>query len=242
MKPVRTSDVEGDEAQGLASGEFLMTPADFRQIATMLHADAGIHLPKLKATLVYSRLIKRLRALGLKSFRDYCALVSERGGADERQQMLAALTTNVTRFFREPHHFEHLRKHVLPSLVETGNAAAAFVLVGRLSNGAEPYSIALTILSVFPAVASYDIKVLATEWIQMVAEATAGTLQRFASLAAGAGRSAPAMVHADGPRHGRQELDGQRGATLDRFLPRAQSHRQLADARAGSTPSSAATW
>ncbi|MGA3302619.1 MAG: protein-glutamate O-methyltransferase [Methylovirgula sp.] len=176
MKPVRTSDIEGDESQGLASGEFLMTPADFKQIAAMLHADAGIHLPESKATLVYSRLIKRLRTLGLKSFRDYCALVSERGGADERQQMLAALTTNVTRFFREPHHFEHLRKQVLPSLMETAKRGGRVrIWSAACSNGAEPYSIALTLLSVFPTVTSFDVKILATDIDQhMIAEASAG--------------------------------------------------------------------
>ncbi len=99
----------------------------------MLHADAGIHLPESKATLVYSRLAKRLRALGLESFRDYCALLREQGGADERQQMLAALTTNVTRFFREPHHFEHLRKQTLPPLVDVAQARRpSAALVGRL--------------------------------------------------------------------------------------------------------------
>ncbi|HEY1736663.1 MAG TPA: protein-glutamate O-methyltransferase [Methylovirgula sp.] len=174
MKPVRTSDVEGDE--GLASGEFLMTATDFRQIADMLHADAGIHLPESKATLVYSRLIKRLRALGLKSFRDYCALVAERGGADERQQMLAALTTNVTRFFREPHHFEHLRKDVLPTLIETAKRGGRVRLwSAACSNGAEPYSIALTLLSAFPNVTTCDVKILATDIDpNMVAEASAG--------------------------------------------------------------------
>jgi len=65
----------------------------------MIHEDAGIHLPQSKAALVYSRLAKRLRALGLANFREYCRLVATSDGLDERQKMLAALTTNVTRFF-----------------------------------------------------------------------------------------------------------------------------------------------
>ena len=70
---------------------------------------SGIHLPEIKAALVYSRLAKRLRALGLQSFRDYVALVAQSGsGSEEREHLLMALTTNVTRFFREPHHFDHL--------------------------------------------------------------------------------------------------------------------------------------
>ena len=83
----------------------------------MIHDDAGIFLPESKAALVYARLAKRLRALQLDAFRDYCELVEAPEGERERQEMLAALTTNVTRFFREPHHFEHLKTRVLPSLI-----------------------------------------------------------------------------------------------------------------------------
>ena len=93
----------------LVEGEFVFTAEDFRHIAHILHSHAGIALSEGKAALVYSRLAKRLRALGLRSFRDYCALIQGVDGVDERQAMTAALTTNVTRFFREPHHFDHLR-------------------------------------------------------------------------------------------------------------------------------------
>jgi chemotaxis protein methyltransferase CheR len=176
MNLVRTSETELNGIPGLGSGEFVMTAADFQQIATMLHADAGIHLPESKATLVYSRLAKRLRVLGLKNFRDYCALISGHGGADERQQMLAALTTNVTRFFREPHHFEHLRKEVLPALVDVAKRGGRVRLwSAACSNGAEPYSIALVVLSVLPSILSYDVKILATDIDpNMIAEGSAG--------------------------------------------------------------------
>jgi chemotaxis protein methyltransferase CheR len=164
MNQAQHSGGDAEQHPGLMSGELLMTDSDFRQIAAILHADAGIHLPPSKASLVYSRLAKRLRALGLKSFRDYCALVAEIGGSNERQQMLAALTTNVTRFFREPHHFEHLRKNVLPPLVEAARRGARIRLwSAACSNGAEPYSIGLTILSVMPDAPSFDVKVLATD-------------------------------------------------------------------------------
>ena len=149
MKPVRTSDVESDEAQGLASGEFLMTPEDFRQIADdascrRRHSSAGnegdarLFAAHQAAARAWAEELPRL----LRSR-------SERGGADERQQMLAALTTNVTRFFREPHHFEHLRKRVLPPHRGREARRPCSHLVGRLSNGEEPYSIALTLLSAF---------------------------------------------------------------------------------------------
>lgn len=167
----------GNPQSAAITAEFVMTDADFRQIAEMLHADAGIHVPPGKAALVYSRLAKRLRVLGLESFRDYCHLVASQSGASERQQMLAALTTNVTRFFREPHHFEHLRRQVLPPLIESARRGGRVRLwSAACSNGAEPYSIALTILSVLPDAASLDIKILATDIDpNMIAEGTAGT-------------------------------------------------------------------
>lgn len=148
----------------LVNGEFVLTSDDFRKIAAMLHADAGIHLPDSKAALVYSRLAKRLRALGLENFRDYCRLVADSSGLDERQKMLAALTTNVTRFFREPHHFEHLEKTVLPPLIDSARRGARVRLwSSACSSGPEPYSIALVVLSLMPDADRYDIKVLATD-------------------------------------------------------------------------------
>ncbi|ACB97178.1 CheR family methyltransferase [Beijerinckia indica] len=149
---------------GLVDGEFILTMDDFQRISHILHASTGIYLPDTKATLVYSRLAKRLRALGLTSFRDYCALVSHHDGLDERQHMLAALTTNVTRFFREPHHFDHLRTRVLPRLLENAQHGERVRLwSAACSNGQEPYSIALTILALLPEAPRFDIKILATD-------------------------------------------------------------------------------
>ena len=106
----------------LVEGEFVFTAEDFRHIASMLHAHSGIALSEGKAALVYSRLAKRLRVLGLRSFREYCALVDGADGVDERQAMTAALTTNVTRFYREPHHFDDLRDRVMPALARRAKA------------------------------------------------------------------------------------------------------------------------
>jgi chemotaxis protein methyltransferase CheR len=148
----------------LVDGEFLFTAEDFRRIASMIHADAGIALTENKATLVYSRLAKRLRSLGLQSFKDYCALVADKSGLDERQKMLAALTTNVTRFFREPHHFEHLAKSVLPPLLDQAKRGGKVrIWSAACSSGPEPYSIAVTILNLMPDAANYDIRILATD-------------------------------------------------------------------------------
>jgi chemotaxis protein methyltransferase CheR len=149
----------------LVDGEFPFTEDDFFRIASILHADAGIALQDAKATLVYSRLAKRLRALGLESFRDYCALIADgEAGVGERRHMLAALTTNVTRFFREPHHFEHLKTKVLPSLLARARAGGRVRLWSAgCSAGHEPYSMALTVLSLEPQAADFDIRILATD-------------------------------------------------------------------------------
>ena len=148
----------------LVDGEFVFTAEDFRRIATILYADAGISLADSKAALVYSRLARRLRALGLESFRDYCALIGQRDGLDERQRMLAALTTNVTRFFREPHHFEHLAAKVLPRLAARARAGGRVRMWSAgCSTGPEAYSIAMTLLEALPEAADLDVRILATD-------------------------------------------------------------------------------
>jgi chemotaxis protein methyltransferase CheR len=159
-----------------AFGEFPFTAEDFDRIAALLEREVGIHLLRSKSALVYSRLAKRLRARGLRSFRDYCALVDEGRDLDERRHMVAALTTNLTRFFREPHHFDHLRRHALPPLLDAARQGARVRLWSAgCSSGQEPYSIALTVLSLMPDAASFDVKVLATDVNpQVVAEGRRG--------------------------------------------------------------------
>jgi chemotaxis protein methyltransferase CheR len=163
-------------ANGLVEGEFLFTEDDFKKIAQILHSHAGIALAEGKAALVYSRLAKRLRSLGLRSFREYCALVEDKQGVDERQAMMAALTTNVTRYFREPHHFDHLRDVVMPKLVDRARRGGRVRLwSAACSNGQEPYSMAITVLQALPEAANLDVKILATDIDpNMVAEGRAG--------------------------------------------------------------------
>jgi chemotaxis protein methyltransferase CheR len=152
------------DAPSQLPGEYRLTNADFTRLAAVLREDTGIHLPSWKTSLVYSRLAKRLRALGLKDFASYCNYIEQGAGAEERRYMCAAMTTNVTRFFREPHHFEHLKQTVLPSLLDTARRGGRVRLWSSASSsGEEPYSIALTILSKMPDAASLDIKILATD-------------------------------------------------------------------------------
>jgi chemotaxis protein methyltransferase CheR len=159
-----TSDITKPAKISLSDGEYPFTLNDFRQIASILRADVGITLTEAKAPLVYARLVKRLRALGLESFRSYCALIATNEGVDERRKMMTSLTTNVTRFFREPHHFEHLKTQVLPALVARARKGGRVrIWSAGCSSGEEPYSIGLTILNLLPDAARHDVKILATD-------------------------------------------------------------------------------
>ncbi len=161
------------------AGEFQLTTRDFDRIAAIVHAEAGILLQSNKMNLVYSRLAKRLRMLKLSSFKEYCALVADPDAHDERGAMIRALTTNVTRFFREPHHFEHL-KSLLPALrAHAMQGGRVRLWSAGCSSGQEPYSIALTLLSMFPDACSYNVKILATDIDEnMIEKGQAGIFDR----------------------------------------------------------------
>lgn len=151
-------------SERLNEGEFAFRREDFDDIAGILYDSAGIYLPETKSALVYSRLVKRLRALNMSSFMDYCALIKAPEGEKERAQMRDCLTTNVTRFFREQHHFDHLRRTVLPPLIKRAKSGGRVrIWSAGCSSGQEPYSIALTILSEMPEARGSDIRILATD-------------------------------------------------------------------------------
>jgi chemotaxis protein methyltransferase CheR len=153
-----------ERREAIVDGEFAFTTQDFKRIAALLYDLAGISLPDSKATLVYSRLAKRLRTLGLRTFAEYCTFVASDKGHDESQEMLRALTTNVTRFFREPHHFDDLRANVLEPVADKVRAGGRLRLWSAASSsGQEPYSMAFTVLSVWPNAADLDIRILGTD-------------------------------------------------------------------------------
>lgn len=157
-------DARGNPDEVLASGEYPLTRRDLNEIAAMIYADAGIAMNDSKASLIYSRLSKHIRKLGLDGFRSYCVLVASPEGAEARREMLSHLTTNFTRFFRENHHFEHMRDSVLPGLIErVKSGGRARIWSAACSDGQEPYSIALTVLAAFPNAADFDFKILATD-------------------------------------------------------------------------------
>jgi chemotaxis protein methyltransferase CheR len=146
------------------SAETGLDETGFRAIAAILRARAGITLPDTKRHLVFSRLARRLRALDLPDFATYVALVGGPEGEAETAQMISALTTNVTAFFREPHHFETLRNRVLPPLVERARTGGRVRLWSAgCSSGEEALSIAMVLLDLCPEAAGLDIRILASD-------------------------------------------------------------------------------
>lgn len=174
MRTARHEEFDASGASGMPAGSFEFTNEDFVVISQILREATGIHLLDSKATLVYSRIAKRLRALGLASFSDYCRYIAQDAG--ERQGMIEALTTNTTSFFREQHHFDLLEREVLPPLVEAARRRQPVRLWSSASSsGQEPYSIALSLLKVAPDAPRLDIRILATDInTQMVAKGLAG--------------------------------------------------------------------
>lgn len=141
-----------------------LSPSDFEAIAGLALREFGLSLPQSKRQLVQSRLSRRVRALNLSNFNDYRSFLEGSGGASERSELLSALTTNVTKFFREIHHFERLQETVMPDLVSRARKGERVrIWSAGCSSGQEPYSIAMTALKCDPRIRETDFKILATD-------------------------------------------------------------------------------
>ena len=136
----RVSDSRDTGAYG---GEFNMSDAEFQRVADKVFEIAGIVLKDHKRQMVYTRLSRRLRALGMTSFTVYMDHLESGAGSREITEFSNAVTTNLTSFFREAHHFDHLRHEVLEPLGKAGKSRIRVWSAG-CSTGEEPYSIALT--------------------------------------------------------------------------------------------------
>jgi chemotaxis protein methyltransferase CheR len=145
---------------------------EFRNFQELIHTEAGIWLSPSKTALLTGRLAKRLRLHGLKSFQDYYRLVLE--SPEEYIQMLDAISTNETRFFREPKHFELLESHILPRWIRasaSGDRGRDIrVLSAGCSTGQEPYSVAMTLLRHFPPGSGWNIEIIAADLSTRVLE------------------------------------------------------------------------
>ncbi|WP_427851750.1 CheR family methyltransferase [Stenotrophomonas acidaminiphila] len=162
-----------------ASRDFEFNDRDFRRVCELIHKRAGIALAPAKRDMVYGRLSRRLRALGLHSFQDYLDQL-ERDGGDEWQAFTNALTTNLTSFFREPHHFEKLREELLAR----AHRAPLQIWSCAASTGEEPYSLAITACAAFGTLTP-PVRILATDVdTQVLATGAQGVypLERIAGL------------------------------------------------------------
>ena len=121
--------------------EFAFSSADFERVRKLIYQHAGISLSDVKQDMVYSRLARRLRATGLKTFAEYLALL-EKDDKDEWEKFVNSLTTNLTSFFREPHHFPILAEH----LKKLKGGSPLKIWCSASSTGEEPYSIAMTVV------------------------------------------------------------------------------------------------
>lgn len=143
--------------------EFEFTDADFERIRQFVSEHTGIVLTKKKKDMVYGRLSKRIRRGDFISFSAFIDALDE-GDEDEKDFMINAITTNLTAFFRENHHFEFLKNTVIPSLVKTkGYKKHLRVWSAGCSTGEEPYSIAMILKESLPDFEDWDVKILATD-------------------------------------------------------------------------------
>jgi chemotaxis protein methyltransferase CheR len=145
-----------------------LTDREFERVKQRVYRVAGISLSEAKRTLVISRLYKLVRALGLTSFAAYLDHLERPGSDKDAQDFVNALTTNLTRFFREDHHFEHLTRHVAglmtrrPRLSADGRPRLRIWSAG-CSTGQEPYTIAVALLDALPDLRRWDFRILATD-------------------------------------------------------------------------------
>jgi chemotaxis protein methyltransferase CheR len=159
-------------------GEIALSDREFARIKARVYEAAGISLSDAKRTLVVARLAKIVRTRRLGSFDAYLDHLERQGTAEEAQDFINALTTNLTRFWREDHHFDHLNTYV-GELIKARRGSASTrrlrIWSAGCSTGQEPYTIALSLLSAWPELKQWDFRILATDIdTSVVARAAAG--------------------------------------------------------------------
>lgn len=153
--------------------EFHFSDADFRGLVELAYQYAGIALADSKRNLVYSRLSRRLRSLGLRSFAEYRAYLDETDS--ERENFINAISTNLTKFFRESHHFDHFRDHIAVPYARNRAGGRLRIWSAGCSSGEEPHTIAMVLKREIRDVERQDVRILATDIdTEMVARGTRG--------------------------------------------------------------------
>lgn len=141
-----------------------LSSKSFERVAAIAREHAGLTIPEAKLAMVQSRLSRRLRETRIPDFERYLDHIEKLEDAAELSNMISALTTNVSHFFREVHHFEMLERDVLPGLLQKARAGKKirFWSAG-CSSGQEPYTLAMVLLKADPSAAKLDVKILATD-------------------------------------------------------------------------------
>ena len=142
--------------------EYRFTDAHFARLCELVFEHVGISLSESKCELVYGRLVHRLRKLGLEGFDDYLALITS-GDVAELEEFTNALTTNLTSFFREGHHFDYLANTLLPEIAAETPSRRLRIWSAGCSTGEEPYSIAMVLAETLPDIERWGIRILATD-------------------------------------------------------------------------------
>ena len=156
-----------------STAEFSLPDADFVRFRQLIESETGIHLSDAKRGLLVARLSRRVRALGMTSLREYFEHVERGGDPDERVRMFDAISTNETRFFREPHHFEVMSSRIFPQWKALAARGArerrVRIWSAGCSSGEEPYSVAMSLLEAFDP-EDWDLRVDATDLSTRVLE------------------------------------------------------------------------
>lgn len=149
-----------------SGNEFALSDAEFKKLTGIVRELTGIVLGDHKKEMLYGRLARRLRDLGMQSFSQYCALLDSKDADQETGFLVNAVTTNLTKFYRESHHFDFLTdylKSLQSDSVRLGGDRSVLIWSAGCSSGEEPYSIASTLLSKTPSMASWKPRILATD-------------------------------------------------------------------------------
>lgn len=159
-----------------AAREYQFTRKDFDFLRRLSNQRTGIVVTDDKFDMFYSRLARRVRALGLSSFADYCDYLEKPAHDKEIIELVNALTTNLTSFFRENHHFEYLAKEVLPDYAQRNRASRKLrIWSAGCSTGEEPYSLAMVLAEQANLLRGWDVEILASDIdSNVLAQASAG--------------------------------------------------------------------
>ena len=148
---------------GRLGREFEFSDKHFTRIRKFVTEHTGIVLTDAKKDMVYGRLSKRIRKQFDGSFDAFCDAI-DNGEKDEQEFLINAITTNLTAFFRENHHFEYLRDQILPELMkQRASTRKIRIWSAGCSTGEEPYSLAITLHEAIPHIHNWDVKILATD-------------------------------------------------------------------------------